>query len=767
MKGYATSFAALFEDHPGEAPVVTGIEIPLIQRDYAQGRGSSPVREIRNNFLGVLHDAATGGEPVGLDFVYGEVDSGTLRPLDGQQRLTTLFLLHWYLAFRTNRLDTEHGWGKFSYATRPSARLFCERLMRHAPPDDVVPPSAWITDQEWYLYTWDNDPTIQSMLTVIDAIHERFAGGDAEKAWERVTDPRSPAISFHLLPIDDMGSGEDLYIKMNSRGKPLTPFENFKARFEKTLEGVDPDRARAFAHKVDGSWSNLLWPIHGGDNIVDDEFIRYIEFITEICEWREDRVESGPLEPRTRSVFVADNQGATAHLDFLFDAFDTWNSAGHAAATFQSLFATNPAAPEAEQPGGVVLFGDTVKLDLFEACCHEFGDMRGRNRVFTLSQSLLLYAVLLHKIHETTDFPRRLRILRNLIEASEDEIRRRNMPKLLKDLHRIVIDGTLEGVATFNQFQVEDERLKREFFEQNPELEQVASRLEDNPILRGSLVAFELDAAIFSARAEAFDSLFSDAGNWPLVTGALLSTGEYQRRRRNPDAFQFGSGSNENAWRDLLTGTGRSNLGPTRAVLAGLLDHVAHADEPAKACLANISHAWLKLTAEAETFDWRYYLVKYDCMRQGDSGIYYGAEGKLGYSLAMLNKQRLTSWHRDPYLLAISLESGVGDAAEDPWFIGQRDPWFIGQDSSRSLCLERSRARIGCTERGLTLQVSSADEHAAQFVAAFQQREDVIEVDDGFLLRVRQVDRDGTLVDAEDRVEKGAGLLRELAAAGL
>ena len=29
----------------------------------------------------------------------------TLRPLDGQQRLTTLFLLHWYLAFRTGSLD--------------------------------------------------------------------------------------------------------------------------------------------------------------------------------------------------------------------------------------------------------------------------------------------------------------------------------------------------------------------------------------------------------------------------------------------------------------------------------------------------------------------------------------------------------------------------------------------------------------------------------------------------------------------------------------
>src|ERR1035437_117195 len=63
-----------------------------------------------------------------------------------------------------------------------------------------------------------------------------------------------------------------------------------------------------FAHKIDGAWSDLLWPIHGGDNIVDDEFICYIDFITEICELREGRVASGRLGPRARAVFGTDNQ---------------------------------------------------------------------------------------------------------------------------------------------------------------------------------------------------------------------------------------------------------------------------------------------------------------------------------------------------------------------------------------------------------------------------------------------------------------------------
>ncbi|MEJ2457695.1 MAG: M3 family metallopeptidase [Novosphingobium sp.] len=35
--------------------------------------------------------------------------------------------------------------------------------------------SAWIEDQPWFMYTWRLDPTIQSMLVMIDAIHQRFA----------------------------------------------------------------------------------------------------------------------------------------------------------------------------------------------------------------------------------------------------------------------------------------------------------------------------------------------------------------------------------------------------------------------------------------------------------------------------------------------------------------------------------------------------------------------------------------------------------------
>jgi uncharacterized protein with ParB-like and HNH nuclease domain len=71
------------------------ILIPVIQRDYAQGRIDAKATEIRNNFLSAIIDNLISNEsaPLLLDFIYGSTaDDNTFTPLDGQQRLTTLFL---------------------------------------------------------------------------------------------------------------------------------------------------------------------------------------------------------------------------------------------------------------------------------------------------------------------------------------------------------------------------------------------------------------------------------------------------------------------------------------------------------------------------------------------------------------------------------------------------------------------------------------------------------------------------------------------------
>ena len=129
------TFFSLFNGkNDTEEPLLKAIEIPIIQRDYAQGRKNKEVTRIRNRFLTSLYDALIENDPIKLDFVYGDIKEMKLIPLDGQQRLTTLFLLHWYIARHEGINEKEFSFLKsFSYSTRYSAREFCQSLVEYTP----------------------------------------------------------------------------------------------------------------------------------------------------------------------------------------------------------------------------------------------------------------------------------------------------------------------------------------------------------------------------------------------------------------------------------------------------------------------------------------------------------------------------------------------------------------------------------------------------------------------------------------------------------
>ena len=78
------SFMDIFETtiEDGDTSVqLNKIVIPLIQRDYAQGRIDKDINRVRSRFLQALYRAVT-GEPITLDFVYGDIDEeGTMSDL--------------------------------------------------------------------------------------------------------------------------------------------------------------------------------------------------------------------------------------------------------------------------------------------------------------------------------------------------------------------------------------------------------------------------------------------------------------------------------------------------------------------------------------------------------------------------------------------------------------------------------------------------------------------------------------------------------------
>ncbi|MDP9076098.1 MAG: DUF262 domain-containing protein [Bacteroidota bacterium] len=287
----------------------TKIEIPIIQRDYAQGRTSEV--KVRQNFLGALHDAITAGTTLELDFIYGSKESGSMQPLDGQQRLTTLFLLHWYAACKENIiLDFTEAFERFTYETRYSSRDFCEQLAKHGLNFDQLIPadqdlqnrvSKTIIDAPWFFLAWWKDPTILAMLNMLDDIDALFC--DVSSLWSKLSGNR--LISFHYIELKNFGLSDDLYIKMNARGKALTPFENFKARLERHInrDGWDEKAASKFAHDVDTTWTDLFWGRVNDPKQIDAAFIKYFAGIAiNLYALREEFIPEDSDRERMRSA---------------------------------------------------------------------------------------------------------------------------------------------------------------------------------------------------------------------------------------------------------------------------------------------------------------------------------------------------------------------------------------------------------------------------------------------------------------------------------
>jgi hypothetical protein len=754
---YLSSFNGLFLLQEDGKTLIERIEIPINQRDYAQGRTSDAVNRIRASFLDALYDGLVSDKPASLDFVYGDMEKGTLKPLDGQQRLTTLFLLHWYLGWRAERLDQQQGWKQFSYATRSSARSFCKRLTESNPPV-AVGLRGWITDQSWYQHAWRYDPTIQSMLVMLEALDARFKGIDYSRAWNKLMDKEKPAISFHILPNSQMGLSEDTYIKMNSRGKPLTPFENFKAFFEKLLEDNGHTRVDEFARKMDVEWTDVLWKFRSPSNIVDAELLDYWEYVTQLCAWRNGALPSGDHRMLAKAIYGRDNAASAANLDFVMDCFDTWCGVD-IASYFEQFFLLKPVPVESDDTSHVVLYaGAAGGTNLFLARCRD-------GEKSTLAQALFLYAVLLHRLNETEEFPRRLRILRNLIEASNFNLRREDMPRFVKDVETLIIEGKVGDLRAFYQPQVKEELLKLEGLS-GPDLEKTLFHLEDHDLLRGALGAFDLDPAVFPSRAHAFHRVFQSAGHLQRASAALLAAGDYGKRSSNR-FLQLGSTKHRAYWSpDVFSIVGRYDVGPIRRALGEVLDAVERHDNVA-AALLDCSNRYLARGAE-EGRDWRWYLVRYDVMRDGPSGIYAYTGGVPAFDLCMLDKTVMRSHYRDPFLSAICSEAKVSmwEVNGNVLSKGQNGPWFTGYETDpRRMRLVKSGIEVQCVQVGFALFVPENLPLAQK--QAFSRICEAFAISEDRILHVPQTAVEDTLLDTEDRVALGAKLLAQLVEAEL
>lgn len=617
------------EEEGNESLPLSKIEIPMIQRDYAQGRKSPEVDRIRKRFLSSIYTALTENKPLKLDFVYGDInDNKVLTPLDGQQRLTTLFLLHWYIArheaVEDSKMEFLH---HFSYETRFSARTFCQHLVDYTPDFAVEKLSEDIIDQSWMPLDWKNDPTINAMLNMLDDIHIMFK--ETSNLWSLL---ENGCIGFYFLSIKDMGLTDELYIKMNSRGKPLTEFEHFKAEWEGYMQKLNADAADRISRKIDLSWTDILWPYKGDNDIIDDEFIKYFRYLCAVIYYKKYSTEQIPEDifDLTKALFADKQDGAMDNLLFIENAFDCLEGLD-IKDCFDTFLTTE------QHIDGKSHVDDPI--DIFEQCCRYYGEYKsgGRVRTFSIGRMLLLYCFILYWQNKTRiseeQFAKRLRIINNLIKSSEFELREDRMTALLEQIEEVLLESKIEiieGRNTFNAFQVQEEKEKTEWRDSHPDQELLLQKLEDHPLLEGCVRVVGWDNL---DHTDKFYSLFQC--DRALVNRALLTIGDYSIKVNW--RYQIGSAKIETSWKAIFH-SNKDSIKNTQGILLQLL---AKAEVFTDDVLRGIVDEYL---VEAAHYDWKYYLVKYDSMRPEKYGMYYWYEyntrEKDSYNILMMMTEK-------------------------------------------------------------------------------------------------------------------------------
>ncbi len=280
--------------------------IPIIQRDYAQGREGK--ESLRKQFLNDIISSLDKDESLNLDFVFGtESDiKGLFLPLDGQQRLTTLWLIYWFLALKKDAPQSDFDiLNNFTYETRTSSSDFFDALCKkehffgYYKKKNPISISEYIKSQTWFYSTWMYDPTISAVLRMLsgsgdnalkDNIESVFSEINYEEYYKRLKNK----VSFNYISLGDgkLPVPDDQYIKMNSRGLGLTSFENFKLNLVSWLRNNTSDQeANRLAANIDNKWTDVIWREKRNrqsdefDHAIDNELFSFIKriIINEAC----------------------------------------------------------------------------------------------------------------------------------------------------------------------------------------------------------------------------------------------------------------------------------------------------------------------------------------------------------------------------------------------------------------------------------------------------------------------------------------------------
>lgn len=178
--------------------------------------------------------------------------------IDGQQRLTTLFLTLFYFSLKEKenyedfisliRFNSRMEKIGFDYRVRTLTHNFLIDLISHC---NKLSDLQHIDEQTWFLFDYSGDVTVKAMLNAVEKLEEHFKD-DNTKYYHFV----KKQIRFWHFKTEDTSQGEELYITMNSRGQQLADNETMRAKLFEN-ENIKSNQ-KAWGAKWE-EWQDFFW----------------------------------------------------------------------------------------------------------------------------------------------------------------------------------------------------------------------------------------------------------------------------------------------------------------------------------------------------------------------------------------------------------------------------------------------------------------------------------------------------------------------------
>lgn len=238
------------------------VVIPDLQRDYCWG---DPNNNLVESFVKSLLELDKTSK-ITMGLIYGYYDAFTkehLQLCDGQQRLTTLFLV---IGIINRKLDFKD-YGKYlvsdferndddkepylQYAVRESSLYFLSDLTYYYFLNPGISDSASIKDQPWYLSEYELDPTVQNILNAIYTIEKSLKGINRDDLKD-LADFIVNKIEFLFYDMIDRENGEETFVVINTTGEPLSRTQNLKP----LMVGENDDDAFLWEEMETWFWQN-------------------------------------------------------------------------------------------------------------------------------------------------------------------------------------------------------------------------------------------------------------------------------------------------------------------------------------------------------------------------------------------------------------------------------------------------------------------------------------------------------------------------------